>query len=620
MEASGHTLVVACPGSGKTRTLVAKAARSLMRDQNRRVRLLTFTREAAGEMRSRILPLLTDGVDEARVKEMSRRLVVGTFHSTCSRSLSEAGVSAGSHLFSPGEEWMYYQRTADACAVTAEQVARVVERIKTDPAMLGIDAGEAPAEQRTLTEESAWIYQVYTNLLRKNALWDFADLIRETVKGMRTGRVPRWPEDEILVDEYQDTDGLQYELLRLHRECSAVTVVGDDDQGIYSFRHAMGTAGMRRFEEEFNARKITLATNYRSRPEIIRLATRLIENNHERMPKAMQPGMRVRGVEPERCRIDRQYATVLDEASAAVSTLCGFLLEHPDANAAILARTNGALNTVEAEYVERQRNETSLPPLVRLGGGGLAKDKLGALLRSLLNGAARPKTRRGIETIFTHLLGYSYEQVHPAAGAGFAAVINHLNNLKAREAGSGDHAMLHELATTYKAWRLWMRGDGANNPEIIERVCGGAQLWLKGAIERSKKVQGPDKRDIKVLNAIHRRFCSLSGTIPQRLNTMAGGAKSANKTAEGEAQAEVVPPGTLALVTLHGAKGMEFDRAWLIQAAEGIVPHKENPLTDEERRLFYVGVTRAKHWLDVSRDSDATPSQFIAQMGEPGII
>jgi len=634
VDSGGHTLVVACPGSGKTRTLVAKAAAALVADDTSRVVLLTFTREAAQEMRSRIVPLLSDGmdagVDAGAAQSMLARLTVGTFHSVCARTLSDGGLREGAHLISPGEEWMYYQRTADACGVDPEIVARTVERMKTDPRLLDMDApGLDPAASDTTRE---MIFRVYSNFLAKNALWDYADLIRETVKGMRAGTLKRWPATAVLVDEYQDTDALQYELLALHRDHASVTVVGDDDQGIYSFRHAMGTDGMVRFETEFRARRITLATNYRSRPEVIRMAARLIENNHERMPKAMQAGQRVAAVEPDRFCTDRAYATMLDEARHALSTLSGFLLEHPDKTAAILARTNPALNTIEAEHILRSERGERLAPIVRLGGGGITKDYLGGLLRSLWHAAARPTTRRGIETIFSHLLDYKYEQIQPAVRGGFAAVLRHLDNLKARESGSGNHQALHELAVSFKAWRVMLKGRGAADPGTVEQVSAGAVLWLLTAVAAQRKMERLGERDRRVIEAIHRRFCAMRGTIPQRLAALANASRQAPKKAEGEGEGDgseegqpardhqAVPPGSLALLTLHGAKGMEFDRVWILQANEGSIPHKKNPVTAEERRLFYVGVTRAKGWLDVSYDMKNAASGFIKELGKPGFI
>ena len=191
----------------------------------------------------------------------------------------------------------------------AEDVIPTIEKIKTS-------FGRCDAES-----EDGKLYHAYQDALARNGKIDFQDMLRLAVEGMQNGSILPYPFKYLLVDEFQDTDPLQYRWIELHAKAgSIVTVVGDDDQSIYAFREALGYRGMESFIKEFDAKPVVLGSNYRCRSEILLAADRVIRNNVDRIAKVLRAekgaGGRV---------LASRHADEYIEAVAAVGSLAPLL-------------------------------------------------------------------------------------------------------------------------------------------------------------------------------------------------------------------------------------------------------------------------------------------------------
>lgn len=239
---AGHCLVVACPGSGKTRLLVSKAEHLLQQDAAARIVAVTFTRDSALELKARVV----EAVGEAQAK----RVLVGTFHSLCLQQLKLSGRTFS--LVSPAEQLEYVRRAWEMTGqeVELEEAQRLIEKCKTD---LGYQMQDDPAGR---------LIDAYARLLQRNQAADFQDLIGDAVRGMQDGSVAPIPGTHLFVDEFQDTDASQYAWLRAHSVAGlTVTVVGDDDQCQPASTQVLTTAGYKRIDRLHPGQDTLLAWN-----------------------------------------------------------------------------------------------------------------------------------------------------------------------------------------------------------------------------------------------------------------------------------------------------------------------------------------------------------------------
>ena len=321
----GHCLVMACPGSGKTRTLAVKAALLLDSEPLARTCIVTFTKDGASELKRRTIDIL-DG-DAAS----GNRLIAGTFHGLCYRMLSKVRKINLKNIVSDAEQFHYAERALAEVKifdVDKHAALSLIEHARSLPHL-------ADARAKLLAD-------VYLDIMRRNGKLDFSDLVIDTIAGLESGAIPPIPAAYMLIDEFQDTDWLQYRWARQHSaNGTKITVVGDDDQAIFGWRFAMGYEGMMTFADDHDAHRVVLGHNYRCRSEILDAAGRVIVYNINRVPKtlvaAKGPGGSV-GCD--------EYATIADEALAILDAFRDFASE--DYSAAVIGRTNRSLKTIEA--------------------------------------------------------------------------------------------------------------------------------------------------------------------------------------------------------------------------------------------------------------------------------
>jgi len=570
VDHNGHCLVVACPGSGKTRVIVVKISHILSSIPKSRVCAVTFTRDAANELKKRL-------VDSIGSEIVNKRTRVGTFHSLAIRQLRANGHIG--KVATPAEQRIFLHRAlaASESEMTFEEAAQLVEKVK--------------ASISSTPEQDSDLYQTYANLLKRAQVEDLYDVLKKSLTLMQQGVVSPYPVEYMLVDEFQDTDEIQLAWVLEHVKAGTrVTVVGDDDQSVYSFRRALGYQGMERFRVATGASLIALGTNYRSRSEILSAAEKLICHNEERIKKPLNA---VRGEGGKVFSV--RHSSRPQEAEAVIEAILPYVVPCqkdpwftytvPPGQWAVLARNRRTLDCIEEalhsrhiRYV-RPPSESiwTRPPFVYFI----------SLLRSIQTGSAD-----GVEQTL-HFSGFMHEHIE----------------------------MVHE-AMQPELWRL-MEGQVPSLPGLPEDInktlknfCTRSTGWRRQArlgnyrlailgiadwfVER---ISNPDEREL--FGTLAQSVCRLNGSLAQRVNTLTLPASSSDEDG----------PSGVSLMTMHGSKGLEFDNVWIIAAEDNVIPSPKNPVYDEERRLMYVGMTRAKEHLFMSSRVTEQPSPFVLEAG-----
>ncbi|SDR54901.1 Superfamily I DNA or RNA helicase [Paraburkholderia fungorum] len=551
-ELRRHCVAIACPGAGKTKTIATKAA-LLLSDPSAVVGAVTFSKDAAVELRERILSLA--GADA------KRRLVAGTFHSLAFKQLTPPG-GRKRDIASDGDRMGLLARVIAELGLAwkPEEVVPVIERIKTDFGR--VEPGTADAE----------LYHAYQDALARNGKIDFQDMLRLSVAGMESGEITPYRLTDLLVDEFQDTDPLQYRWVELHAKGGTqVTVVGDDDQSIYGFRAALGVRGMESFASTFDAQRIVLGSNYRCRSEILSAADRVIRHNVDRIPKALRAERGIGG-SVTTSRLDDEYA----DAVAAIERLQPLLAE--GRSCAILARTNRIFDPIES--VCRSHGVA----YHRASGSSVLNRPQGALMCNLLEIVEGSK-RNGLDAV----LGYM------GMSSAHLGALHRDMGTELKQRLKKDLVALgidEDTATTYRSFMKRL----AEWKALCERKF--YSLALEGVLEFMMAYAKGDQA-ARAIRATYDVLARLNGTFAERIEFLK---RDNNKPVAG----------ALVLTTMHSSKGLEWDHVWITRAEEGVVPDEKSG-ESEERRLFYVAMTRARDSLVIATIKKNPVSRFVIE-------
>lgn len=615
----GPLLVLAGAGSGKTRVITQKIA-YLVQDcgyQPRNVAAITFTNKAAKEMQERIGKILS--------KQQADQLQISTFHSLGVRILrEEAGALGYKPRFSIFD-------SAD-CAGIISEVAKTVDKVTLRNLQSIIsnwkNALVSPEAARHLARDeheklAAHAFLSYEATLKAYQAVDFDDLIGLPVKlfNEHPEIADKWQNRlrYLLVDEYQDTNACQYQVLKLLTGVrQQFTAVGDDDQAIYGWRGA-DIENLKKLPNEFPALKvIKLEQNYRSTVRILKAANNVIAHNEKLFDKKLWSELgHGEQISVTACRDNDA------EAEGVVMKLQAHRFEHRTQfkDYAILYRSNHQARTFE-EYLRDHR----IPYL--LSGGKSFFDKaeikdITAYLRLLTNedddpafirAATTPK--RGIGAATLQVLGTYAGERHislfqAAFEEGFAQRVQarqlepllefceFINRTQQRAEREPAHQVLPDLikAIDYETF-LYDQEEERTAQTRWGNVCEFAN-WLNRKGEQDGKTLIELTQSIALINMLDK---------------------------QNDEEVDAVQ-----LSTLHASKGLEYKHVFLVGVEEGILPHRESTdptKIEEERRLMYVGITRAQRTLNISwceRRKQARefvpcePSRFIDEMGRDDI-
>ena len=590
----GAVLVLAGPGAGKTFTLTQRAARlAQLVDQARSVLCITFTNRAARELVSRLGTIAAD------------RVIAGTFHAVAHRL-----VRPYAELVDRSRDFSIYDGRASRKLVEGAMAPErhgldattVCEAISLAKARL-----ETPAEMAGRDQGLAAVWSEYERLLRESDALDFDDLITRAVALLElpsVGERIATRYGAVLVDEYQDTNPAQYRMVELlagrHR---SVTVIADDDQAIYGFRSA-DARNLAHFEQGFaGLDRFVLGENHRSTQPIVAAAASLIAHNRDRRPKDLSAKRFGRPVNVE--ALENEHA----EAHVAASW-CRRLTDSgaTPGEIAVLYRTRDQARLLEEALLSKR-----VPHHV-LGSLGFferaeVRDAL-AHLALVVN----PNDRVALSRSASAQLGIGPVAVARLAGYATDAQVDLL--VACRHAG--------EIA-------------GLNRKQVETLTRFGQALGeCAGAADR---VGVADTVTAVVMaSGIPGRLRAERDRL-ERLRQLIRSARSYERTADDPTLVEFIGHATLTasegegpderstLSTIHAAKGLEWKHVRLVGVEEGLMPHRRAVTAgevEEERRLAYVAMTRAKDELVLSyprsrRGGPVSPSRFIAEaLGETG--
>ena len=606
-------LVLAGAGSGKTRVLTHRVAYLVAtgRAQPSRVLAVTFTNKAAREMRSRLAALLEDGPEG---------MWLGTFHAMGARMLRQRGELAG-----VPRDFVIYDE-ADRASLMKEAMRQAgVDEKRFSVASISGEISRAKNDLRDpdsfgaaargfVESQAARVYPVYERLLETNRALDFDDLLLKVVRLLEASEeaLARYRDrfGHVLVDEYQDTNRAQYRILRLlvgeHRR---VTVVGDPDQSVYSWRGA-DLRNILEFQRDYpDAVVVPLEQNYRSTATILRAAGAVIRENSRRVDK----GLWTAGPEGDPVQVGQFYDEREEAAAvAAEARRLHSLGEAAWGEVAVLYRTNAQSRALE-EVLLREGIPYRLIGGLRFYQRREVKDVL-AYLRLLANRSDRVAFERVINVPRRGVGQQSLAQVRDLlqSGAGGLEAVLELPELAGLRGAAAHglrrfHELLVDLQDFAAKWPLVQLLD-----RLLER-SGYRQLVRDGSPEGEER--WANLMELRGL-AAEQGDGPAAETLPAFLEQLA--------LAGDVDQLDEAASGALTLITLHQVKGLEFPVVFVTGVEEGLLPHSRSLDSDasleEERRLLYVGMTRARVRLYLSHcfqrhlygsPRGATPSRFL---------
>ena len=632
---NGPCLVLAGAGSGKTRVITQKIA-YLLREcgyAGRQVVALTFTNKAAREMSERIKNLVD--------RKVSRGLTVSTFHSLGVRFLREEAAHVG---LKP--QFSIFDAT-DALAIIQELLATTDKaRLKAVQQTISLwkNALVSPDDADKIAQtpsdgEAARVYRSYNATLEAYQAVDFDDLIRLPALLLESNADvrQRWQArvQYLLVDEYQDTNECQYRLVRmLTGDRAMFTAVGDDDQAIYAWRGATVQNLAKLTTDYPNLKLIKLEQNYRSVQRVLAAANQVISHNPNLFEKKLWSDLgvgdpiQVKAMDSEEIEAESVAFRISSERVERRANWRDF---------AILYRSNQ-----QARIFEQALRNLRIP--YTISGGQSFFDKVEvrdilAYLRLIANDADDPSfiravttPRRGIGQATLQALGeFASAQQLSLFDAIF--MIGHTDRLSARQ--------LEPLQTFGEfIQRIQSRASGDNArsaPDVLDELLGAIQYerYLYDTLDE-RPAQSRWQNVLELTGWLKRK------AVEDELNLVELVQHIALVTMLERADDE--EPDAVKLSTLHASKGLEYPHVFLVGVEEGLLPHLGRDDDDlaagdevlaqriqEERRLMYVGITRARRTLNLSwckrrrrarEDVVREPSRFIAEMGlqDPAVL
>ena len=611
-DTEGAVLVLAGAGSGKTRVLTSRIAYILSEGKAdlSSVLAITFTNKAAGEMKERLSKILGEGDSKW----------ICTIHSMCVKILRQfaerAGLKSNFSIYSDTERNNVIKKAFAELDYDDEKLLKSAKYHIGNAKMLGLDPdqyGRKYASERGI-DDVVLIYEKYDNHLRRNNALDFDDLLLETLRLLRRDKETLdYLSDKfryVLVDEFQDTNAVQYEIIKLLASRHGnLFAVGDDDQSIYGWRGAQ-IENILRFDKDFPAAKIyKLERNYRSTKNILKLANSIIGFNVHRHGKTLWTNS-ADGEKPEYYQAEEEAGEAL-YAARIISSEVARGAKYSDF--AVLMRINALTRSYEQEFTKY-----GIPYKV-FGGFRFferreIKDVL-AYLRLIYNPFDSEAAERIINVPKRGIGGKTVQVMYEYAQSTGLSLYDACVDCDMLPVTKGAKEKLGGFAELIK--QLIIGAQGAPVSQLVRDVLTLADL-------RSAYDDGTDEGDGKLAN-----LDEFVASVDEfsRLNPQATLDEYLNQVTLSSDLDEMDSSDYVTLATIHAVKGLEFPNVFICGLEEGIMPssraENEGQGLEEERRLMYVAITRAEKKLYLTRSKsrylygrrDLTkPSKFILEL------
>ena len=638
--------VLAPPGSGKTKTLTARVSHFITQRGIApwNIIVCTFTVKAANEMKERI----TGVIGEQRAK----KLVLGTFHSVARRFLAQYGQNIGI------EKNFGIADMSDSKAI----ITRIIKRnmLGIEPHVAGgrisslkaksISCSQYAATAKNAEQEFALVYTAYEEALQASNLLDYDDLLLRCADLLRQHPGCVSNVEAVLIDEFQDTNTVQLELMCLFAQYKKhVTVVGDPDQSIYGWRNAE-IKNLERMEQRFRETEVIhLEENYRSAAAILKSAQKVIEQDDSRPAKSLKPtfGQGDRPVLRKLPSADAEARWLVSEIQR-VQSLTADLITYNDfaillRSASVSRHVESALGKAGIPYrmvggtkffdrveiklvldylrvINQPEHNDALIRIINMPTRGVGdvtvkslieeankkKICLWKLIRESAQGISRPRTK-----------------ISAQAEKGISEFTNLVLTGKKKLAGSdGEQASPCELVEWILKklkFDVFLKKKYPDDHET--RWANIEELKAQTADLSNAIAQGTEFVEAELLPEIdgieQRHLSNTEDTLTLFLANIALSSQIQQKTEEDAEQAQQ----HVTISTIHAAKGLEWPVVFIPACYQGHIPHSRSEDTDEERRLLYVGMTRAQALLYLSypnrnsQSSETTMSIFLSQPG-----
>ena len=600
LEAVKHTegpvLVVAGAGSGKTRVLTYRIAYLIdeLGIHPSSILAITFTNKAANEMKNRVMELVGDA---------SRNMWVSTFHSACVRilrsNIDKLGYTRDFVIYDSADQKTVVKDIMKTLGMTDEyepryminQISRAKDRLLTPDKY-------REKYQQSIDQRKVWeVYDRYQRRLKSNNALDFDDLINKTIElfSKEPGILEKYQDrfQYIMVDEYQDTNKAQYRLInQLAKKNKNICVVGDADQSIYKFRGA-DIRNILDFEKDYpGARTIKLEQNYRSTKRILKAANEIIKGNLSRKKKKLW----TENEQGERIRYHKAY-NEYKEAEYIVKTIedLKYREELDNRDFAVLYRMNS-----QSRVIEEMLMRNAIP--YKVVGGRKFYDRmeikdLMAYLKLAQNQKDDVSLFRVINVPKRGIGGRTVEKIREAAAEADTNAFNILLNIESVGLSAKAERSLKSFTDFIKV--LIEKKNDCTVSEILTAVIEGTgyveELVLKDTVEASTRIENIEELASSIEEFETKTPDANLETYLQGISLMS----DLDNYVESEDQ--------VVLMTLHSAKGLEFPCVFMVGMEDGIFPGfrslGDDKELEEERRLCYVGITRAQKHLYMTHAS-----------------
>lgn len=615
-----HKLICAIPGSGKTHLTIGLVERILKSCPDAKVLSVTFTNAASKEMKGRLSKILSQQVIEERCH-------ISTFASLMiqqAKPLTKRKSLKIGYATRP-----FANRAIRECGY--------IEKEDREMALAALDNSAKVLDSNELTNEVRELRDTYDYALRSSNSICLDTLVRELIVALKNGDVALHGATHIVVDEFQDTDTLQYEWLRLHGEAGAIiTAVGDDDQSIYSWRDSKGYENMAELIMDFKIKPTVLERCFRCPQEVLDAASRLIEHNKDRVPKKLTSGIGTQGTvrrvpitTPDIKEVAMglyEQPSVTDEAKAYYEEIINKIGKKSVANLtpvyvasqvieapgewAILARTNIELDDIEEALSALDQ------PYIRMGGKSIWDNELTIAIAQALYVVCVRRNARYLGALLLH--GEEETEVissivKQAISQGFLGV----SEITVEGQWNANTKALYALAQH--------ASNGGSSPaEVFSEVCKWVwSIEAKAIDERSSNKNAAAAVKERVFESFCRYrdrvgliFLAGSASLSYRAQSVTD--KVFSKPYEKSLNQRT---NEIVLSTINSSKGLEFKRVWITSVETNMIPSKidytmmadgpvvlptdtENHKLCEERRLLYVAMTRAESELVFSYRPD----------------